>query len=257
MFGGDGERPGPSLQGQARLLVWIALGVAAVTTSGCAVWRLGQAAELIRRSEPFEQRPDAPRKRLLIVGDSTAVGTGASSPAHSLPGLIARGHPRLLIENRARDGARFAEVAAQLELPGHFDLVLVMAGGNDVIKMRRMADMHRDILRVLHAAHARGEEVIIMPPGNVGNAPFFFVPVSWWMSSRAREMHRLVASAAQASNAIYVDLFKERENDPFVLTPALNARDGLHPSDAGYRVWWQALQRQADLARHLRQPVSH
>ena len=31
----------------------------------------------------------------------------------------------------------------------------------------------------------------------------------------------------------------------------LNARDGLHPSDAGYRVWFDQLMAQADLAGPL------
>jgi hypothetical protein len=30
----------------------------------------------------------------------------------------------------------------------------------------------------------------------------------------------------------------------FVSDPALTARDGLHPSDAGYRLWWQLLSAQ-------------
>ena len=66
-------------------------------------------------------------------------------------------------------------------------------------------------------------------------------------------MHRLVAAATATtrSNAIYVNLFQERDDDPFVRQPELNARDGLHPSDAGYRVWWQVLQEQADLLRRL------
>jgi lysophospholipase L1-like esterase len=68
-------------------------------------------------------------------------------------------------------------------------------------------------------------------------------------------MHRLVAAAtattAARSNAIYVNLFQERDDDPFVRQAELNASDGLHPSDAGYRVWWQVLQDQADLSGRL------
>ena len=45
-------------------------------------------------------------------------------------------------------------------------------------------------------------------------------------------------------DAVYVRLFKDRSTDPFVLRPELNASDGLHPSDAGYRVWWEALREQ-------------
>ncbi len=235
-----------------RALWWAALGATVVMTAGCAVWRVGQSKALTRQSEPFEQRPDAATRRLLIAGDSTAVGTGASTPAHSLAGLIATQHPQLLIENRARDGALFADVAEQLLRPGRFDVVLVQAGGNDVIRLRSASAMRKDIDRVLEAARQRADVVVFMPAGNVGNAPFFFAPWSWWMTSRAREMHRLVAAATARSNAVYVNLFQEHDDDPFVRQPEFNASDGLHPSDAGYRVWWQVLQDQADFSGRLK-----
>lgn len=189
--------------------------------------------------------------RLLIVGDSTAVGTGASSPASSLAGLLAEQYPRFWIDNRARDGAKFADVLQQLSGPERFDMVLVQAGGNDVIRMRGMDALREDIERVMDAANARAPLVVLMSAGNVGNAPFFFVPVSWLMTQRARAMHRLVADKAQRTGAVYVKLFHERENDPFVADRSLNARDGLHPSDKGYRSWWQALREQAGLDARL------
>jgi lysophospholipase L1-like esterase len=48
-----------------------------------------------------------------------------------------------------------------------------------------------------------------------------------------------------------VNLFHERGADPFVARPELNAGDGLHPSDAGYQVWFNELLLQAELARLL------
>lgn len=222
-----------------------------LAVSGCAAWRLGQASELAQRSEPLSQRPSQPALRMLIVGDSTAVGTGASSPQTSLAGLIARQHPRLLIDNRGQDGARLADVVDQLAMDENFDVVLVLAGGNDVIGMRPRDAMRVDIERVADAAAARAPLVVLMPSGNVGNAPFFFPPLSWLMTRRSRALHDFVASAALRSGFVYVDLFRIRSNDPFVADRSLNASDGLHPSDAGYRHWWGELQRQAALARHL------
>ena len=61
--------------------------VVVVSVSGCAVWRIKQSAELARLSEPFQASPESATDSLLVVGDSTAVGTGASSPGTSLPGL--------------------------------------------------------------------------------------------------------------------------------------------------------------------------
>jgi lysophospholipase L1-like esterase len=233
-------------------LVAAALASVLVVTAGCAAWRVGQSIELAKQSEPFSQTPDSPALRVLIVGDSTAVGTGASSPAHSVAGLMAREHPRLLIDNRAQDGARFEQVQAQLSgASGRFDIVLIQAGGNDVIRLRSQEALRADIERVADLARERAGVVIFMPAGNVGNAPFFFAPWSWWMTRRARVLHRDVAQAAARTGAIYVNMFRERTEDPFVITPSLNAVDGLHPSDAGYVVWWQALQMQAGLDERL------
>lgn len=223
--------------------------------SGCAAWRIVRAVDLARHSEPLQQRPAASVGRLLVVGDSTAVGTGASAPAHSVAGRIAQAHPQLLIDNRARDGARHADLLEQMRdiPPGTppYDMVLVQAGGNDVIRLRGHDALRADIEQVVLRASEIGRVVVLMPCGNVGNAPFFFPPLSWWMTQRSRVLHRLVAEAAARHGAVYVDLFQERVDDPFVKNPALNASDGLHPSDAGYALWWAELQAQARLPERL------
>ncbi|MDO9286719.1 MAG: GDSL-type esterase/lipase family protein [Aquabacterium sp.] len=231
------------------LLATAALALLAV--AGQAAWRIGEASTLARLSEPLQRAPPNARLRLLIVGDSTAVGTGASSTRTSLAGLIARAYPALAIENRAQDGARFADVEAQLAGERHFDLVLVQAGGNDVIRLVGDDRLQADIERVVARARQTADRVVLMPAGNVGNAPFFFAPVSWWMTRRSRHLHALVRAAAARHGALYVNLFRERAEDPFAHQRALHAVDGLHPSDAGYRLWFDALAAQADLPRQL------
>lgn len=224
-----------------------------IVTSGCAAWRLGQTRELVDRSEPLQSTPADAAQRLLIVGDSTGVGTGASSPEHSLAGLLAQAFPRLQIDNRAADGALLADVRGQLEaVNGRYDAVLVQAGGNDVIRLRSEYSMRTDIDRVTELARAHSDHVLLMPAGNVGNAPFFFAPASWLMSARARTLHALVRETAQRRQAVYVNLYKDREHDPFAQQPdLLHASDGLHPSDPGYRIWFDELMQQAQLATLL------
>jgi lysophospholipase L1-like esterase len=228
--------------------------VAVLATSGCAVWRIRQAAELARQSEPFEATPADAAGTLLVVGDSTAVGTGASSPAHSVAGLIARDHPRLKIINRAQDGAKFADIARQLEAVGEqrFDAILVLGGGNDVIRLTRYPVLEQDIARAAGLARTHANLVVVMPCGNVGSAPFFFAPWSWLMTKRSQVLHGFVREAAQDNSALYVNLYKDKAEDPFARRPdELNAKDGLHPSDAGYRLWYAELNAQADLSGRL------
>ena len=228
--------------------------LAVLATSGCAAWRIKQGVELARLSEPFESNPSQPVATLLIVGDSTAVGTGASSPAHSVAGLIAKDHPRWQIVNRAEDGAKFVDVVRQLQAVGEqrFDVVLVMAGGNDVIRLTGKAALEQSVTRTMQLANTRGKLVVILPSGNVGNAPFFFAPLSWLMSQRSRELHKLVRQVAANHGELYVNLYKEKAQDPFAKNPdELNAKDDLHPSDAGYQVWYSELSAQADFSNRL------
>ena len=232
--------------------LWAVAALAVAATAGQVAWRIKQSADLARRSEPLQASPAGATARLLIVGDSTAVGTGASSSASSVAGLLARDHPGLRIVNRGSDGARFSDMARQLEGDERFDAVLVMGGGNDVIRLSAQAALAQDIATVAQRAAARAPLVVYLPPGNVGNAPFFMAPLSWLMAQRARTLHRLVRQAAADHGAIYVNLYKDKADDPFAQRPdELNAPDGLHPSDAGYRLWYDALNTQAALASRL------
>lgn len=216
--------------------------------SGCALTRIKVSSDLARAASPFQASPPVPTHRLLIVGDSTAVGTGASGPASSVAGLIGKSHPDWLIANRARNGARFADVLAQLQLSERYDTVLVMAGGNDVIRLTGADKLDAEVRATITRAKALAPNVVVMPSGNVGNAPFFYAPWSWLMSSRSRDLHAAVREAAASGGAQYVNLYKDRANDPFAREPErLNAIDGLHPSDAGYQIWFDTLSAQARL----------
>ena len=107
--------------------------------------------------------------------------------------------------------------------------------------------MRANIERAVALAAARADRVLVMPAGNVGNAPFFFAPISSLMTRRAEQMHGHVKAAAKQQGAVYINLFKDATNDPFANNKSLHAADGLHPSDAGYRIWFDELTRQADL----------
>ena len=226
--------------------------IAVVAGAAHALWRITQSAALIRKSIAFQSLPEDATASLLIVGDSTAVGTGASSADQSVAGLIGRDHPHVKIVNRAKNGARFADIPGQIHGGERFDVILVLAGANDVIRLTPAASLRRDIALAAQTARARARIVIFMPPGNVGNSPFFFPPLSWLMTRRAKAMHFLVHQAAADHGALYVRLYQDKANDPFILRrDEFNAKDGLHPTSAGYRMWYEQLNEQAALARRL------
>lgn len=233
----------------ARLAAALALTAGALLLAGCAPSRLNNAAELARNAEPYTARPAQPDKRVLIVGDSTAVGTGAATPAQSLAGLIGQHHPRWQIDNLGSNGAKWADLPAQLQQAASgYDLVLVLAGGNDVIRFTPLFRLREPIQQTAALAAQKGRHVVLMPCGNVGHAPFFAPPLTWVFSRRSERLHALVQEVAASEHAHYVRLLRPRDQDPFVIhRDTLNAADGLHPSSAGYAEWYRELVAQGGL----------
>lgn len=225
----------------------------AVTVHGCV--RVSRSVALARDSEPYRQpAAHANSLRVLVAGDSTAVGTGAHDPRASIAGRIGAAYPGAEIVNVAADGATVGAVAGQIEEApsGRYDLALIQAGGNDVLRFTSLDRLTVDWRRVLEAAGARAEVVAVMPAGNVGTAPIFFPPLSWVLTARAESAHAVAREAARAADAIFVDLFHAREDDPFLRDPdRYYASDGLHPSAAGYGLWFDTLERAGILKRAL------
>lgn len=223
--------------------------------AGMILIALKKGGELAHASSPYSANPSAAEKSILIVGDSTAVGTGADTPLDSVAGRMAREFPDVLIENHAADGAVLADVLQQLSAARHkaFDLVLIQVGGNDALRLHRLRTVREQIGAVLQDAKLRGDRVALISPGDLGAAPAIPWPLSYVFSNRARSMREIFAAAARIHGAHHVDFFVENgAADPFVKHPErYYARDGLHPSSAGYEVWYERLRTALPLDRWL------
>ncbi len=229
-------------------------GALLVLVAGCAAVRIEEGRKLARASTPYSTAPASANASLLVVGDSTGVGTGAKDPANSVAGRLSAALPHLAIENRSENGAHASDVLRQLAASptAHYDAILVQVGGNDVIGFTREDELRANMHALAQTAARQARLVIFMPAGNVGNAPLFFPPLSWVMTARSRTLHSIVKEAAAQSGAVYVNLFQEKEDDPFIREPErLHAADGLHPSDDGYALWEAQLLAQSNLAAVL------
>lgn len=234
-----------------RMAAWTAVAASVLVVTGCVASRLSTARALAEEARAYTAHPADPQRRLLIVGDSTALGTGADSPASSLAGWIGQAHPQWQIDNLAANGARFADVVQQLQgADSGYDRVLVVAGGNDVMRLTSADTLRAGMSQAVALAHQRGSSVVLMPCGNVGHAPFFWPPLSWWMGKRSETLHAIAQSVAHSGDARYVRLLQPQESDPFAQhSQDMHAADGLHPSSAGYRQWYSELVRQGGLER--------
>jgi hypothetical protein len=82
---------------------------------GLFISRVNKGRDLAKASVPFEVRVKEANRRVLVIGDSTGVGTGASDSADSVAGRIARDYPGTEIVNRAQDGDKVEDIFEQLK----------------------------------------------------------------------------------------------------------------------------------------------
>ena len=236
---------------------WRAGAAAGMTAGMMMLYRLGSlfvhahhGYRIAGRSLPFERDLPECRRRVLVVGDSTGVGTGAASAQDSIAGLLAREFPDVAVNNRARNGAKAADAVQQLTSlpPGRFDVVLVHVGGNDILRTTPLPQLEQDITAALRAARERSDTVIFMSCPNLGLCPVFFPPFSWLMTMRTRQARELFIRVSRAVGVHYVDLFREKADDVFSRDPRRYfAEDRLHPTSESYRAGYEVLRRETPL----------
>jgi lysophospholipase L1-like esterase len=210
--------------------------------------------ELAQASEAYTQQPRNPQAALLVVGDSTAVGTGAANPRDSLAGRLGAALPRTRIDNLAANGALTRDVLAQLERAplASYDAVLVQVGGNDALRFTSMAQLGNDINAVLERAASVADYTALMSTGDLGAAPALPWPIDRLFSARSRRVREVFSAAAARHGADYVDLFSGAGIEQFDRNAEdYHAADGLHLSGEGYGIWYQRLTAATELPQRL------
>lgn len=219
--------------------------------------RINRGKEIAAASRSFERKNPSATHRILVVGDSTGVGTGAARPEESVAGRIAAEFPSVEVVNLARNGATAKDALLQLESvrSAPFDIVLVQVGGNDILGFTDLGELRETTSGVLAKARETGKAVLFMSTGNVGLAPAFFPPVSWIYTARTRQARAIFMDAARTSGARYVDLFREKGDELFLGDPdRYYTPDYLHPGSEGYRVWYEELKKQTEIVEILGDP---
>ncbi len=202
-------------------------------------------AVLVIAALAFSQRvsafPAAPAPlRIAVLGDSLALGTGATDPANSLTFRIYRalaaGRPGSEITNFAIGGTRASDVR-RLEVgsldPHATDLVLLVVGGNDVVRRTPAVAFAREYRALLAAIRTRAPRATVVAFGvpDVARSPLF-------ADSRAktealsRTDDDTVRRVAAANGAAFVDLFAYTNRE--AMSPEFFSSDDFHPSDGGY-----------------------
>ncbi len=220
-----------------------------VVLVGLAVWGLNFyhtiviSRGLIHSAVPYQLRSEDHSKTLLILGDSTAFGVGADKPEDTLGGRVSAYERMTYVENNAVSGALTKDLAQQIRqarLP-QYDLILIQISGNDIIRFNTPKSVTAQLSEAIRSLPP-AKKVIIVAPGDVGGSTLFPKPVDWiytWLN-RKYAADFAAAVPAAAPNAVFVNFAYApatkliKENPKTYL-----AADGLHPSSAGYALWFE------------------
>lgn len=193
--------------------------------------------------------------RILIAGDSTAVGTGAQDAEHTIAGFLARDFPHTDIINMGVNGARTSAVIDQLAGAGDipFDMIIISTGGNDVWAFTRLKKLRSHFTTILRTAKRMSDHhVIVLFFGNEGSAPFFPFFLRRLIMHRTDSVRQVFSEIAYIEQVPLIELFSEPNENPFVRDPKTYfAQDGLHPNDLGYWEWYKHLWRLMVHKSHL------
>ena len=192
---------------------------------------------------PWEGKLDGPDPlRLLVIGDSTAAGTGAATQEEALPGALARELQartgrgviwRAVGENGATTG-EFRERHLTDALARPADLVFLSLGANDALRARSAHAFARDLRVVLETLSDRLPDARIL----MANLPIFIrfellpEPTRTTLYRHSRNLER-AARAVIARDPRW--MITDQVPPPY--GPDFFASDQFHPSASGYTDW--------------------
>lgn len=200
--------------------------------------------ELANKAVPFSRKNGS--QNILVLGDSTAVGTGASTSSTSLAGLLGSFYPSASIENRGVNGSKTRDLLKRNDLRGdRYDLVMIHIGGNDTVRFTNLDELTKDIGTVIDNAKKHSDNIVIVSTGNVGTARLLPLGTRWLFTLRTKQVRDIFKKTAVEKEVTYVDLYREPNRDPFAMDPQkYYAADSFHPSDAGYADWFSLIKKE-------------
>lgn len=185
--------------------------------------------------------------RILVLGDSTAYGTGAETPQGSTAGRLEILYPWSDITNISVNGLKIAGLLALMDMMDEnekFDIILVQIGANDIMRMTPMWDICSWIYEIITRLKPLGDTIILLHSGNIGEVPFFPFFLKPLMTARSSQVYRIYQKIALEKQINYVDLIHSPIQQAFTKYPRrYYAGDFLHPSNDGYSLWMMEIEK--------------
>ncbi len=224
------------------------LGIEAVLTSRRSYFH-GEDAPTVGGAygDNSDSRDDTATLPLLLMGDSTAAGVGATGTEETIGGQLAAAlatetQRRVTLGSVADSGARSADLSAQARsaLDAHPAVVVVLVGANDATHRTSLRVVRRATATAVGILRARNIEVIVATCPDLGAARNFAQPLRTVVSWQGRRIARAQSVAVTAAGGVVVPLAM-LTGPAFRADPAHLSADLFHPSDRGYRLWADVL----------------
>jgi lysophospholipase L1-like esterase len=192
----------------------------------------------------------APPLRLVLLGDSSALGVGVSRVQDTVGGHLAALLNREGMQSRrvelstvAVARSRSVDLATQVAraLLGHRpDVAVILVGANDATGLRRPAEAAAHLAAAVRRLRAAGAAVVVGTCPDLGAVRAVAPPLRQMVGWLGRRMAQAQIRAATDAGASVVDLAAET-GPVFRADRGTLCHDGYHPSADGYQVWAHAL----------------
>jgi lysophospholipase L1-like esterase len=190
--------------------------------------------------------------RLVLLGDSAAVGVGVEWLSETIGGQLARlladgtaesGPRHVLLSSVGVAGSRSADLTTQVAralLGERPDVAVVLIGANDATGLRDPDDAAEHLGNAVRRLRESGVQVVVGTCPDLGAVRSIAPPLRQITAWLGRRVARAQTLAVTQAGGIVVDLGDET-GAVFRADAGTLCHDGYHPSADGYRVWAHAL----------------
>lgn len=202
---------------------------------------------LIKNAVPYERSLPNSNMKILVLGDSTAYGTGSEKNTETTAGRLAELFPQADVKTIAENGLKLEgllEKVGEIDPNEKYSIILVQIGANDIMKLTGMKDIESRIDTLVDRLSKQTDKLIFMHSGNIGDSEFFPFYIQPILTSRTDKVREIYIKTADKYKAFYVDII---ESDiPKIIEAYPNkyyANDYLHLTGAGYGLWFDEIRK--------------
>ncbi|OGY22851.1 MAG: hypothetical protein A2Y57_02850 [Candidatus Woykebacteria bacterium RBG_13_40_7b] len=181
--------------------------------------------------------------KYVALGDSAAVGVGASIPDKGYVGLIfeklKEKYPKASLNNLAVSGATTTDlINAQLNKAKTFkpDLVTISVGANDITGQITDEIFSQNIEQALTTLDDENLKIVLTNIPDISLAAAVPVEIKSKVREKVKNFNKIIENSANKFEIPLVDLYSASLKEAQEAEKYLSS-DLYHPNDSGYELW--------------------